>query len=59
MGGPDVSTASDLVRLRATDDSRGLLFEGDEWTWREVVAGAATRAALFEELRVPGRCQAS
>jgi fatty-acyl-CoA synthase len=54
MGGPDVSTASDLVRLRAEDDGRGLLFEGDEWTWREVVAGAAARAALFEQLREPG-----
>jgi fatty-acyl-CoA synthase len=54
MGGPDVSTASDLVRLRAEDHGRGLIFEGDEWTWREVVAGAAARAALFEELRRPG-----
>jgi fatty-acyl-CoA synthase len=54
MGGPDVSTASDLVRLRADDDRRGLLFEGREWTWREVVAGAAARAATFEQLRRPG-----
>jgi fatty-acyl-CoA synthase len=54
MDGPVVSTASDLVRLRADDDGRGLLFEGGEWSWREVVAGAAARAALFEQLRLPG-----
>jgi fatty-acyl-CoA synthase len=54
MDGPEFSTASDLVRLRAEDDGRGLLFEGDEWSWREVVAAAASRAALFGQLRRPG-----
>ena len=31
------TTAAQLVRLRAEDDTTGLLFEDRAWTWREVV----------------------
>jgi len=37
--------------LRQTDnDGRALLFEGSEWSWREVVSESRRRAALFTEL---------
>ncbi|HEX5096736.1 MAG TPA: AMP-binding protein, partial [Acidimicrobiia bacterium] len=39
---------------RADDDGVALLFEDEQWTWREVVAEARTRARLFLELRQPG-----
>jgi fatty-acyl-CoA synthase len=48
------TTAAELVRLRAADDHRGLLFEGGEWSWREVVAESETRGAVLEELRHDG-----
>ena len=49
-----VATAAQLVRLRAADDSTGLLFEGREWTWRQVVVQAELRAELLLSLRVEG-----
>jgi fatty-acyl-CoA synthase len=49
-----VTTAAQLVRLRAEDDSVGLLFEGRQWTWREVVAESEMRAALLLSLRREG-----
>jgi len=39
---------------RAEDDHPGLLFGDDSWSWREVVAESARRAALAAELRQPG-----
>ena len=51
VGGGPVTTAAQLVRLRAEDDSTGLLFEGRYWTWREVVAEAELRAELLLSLR--------
>lgn len=51
---PDPSTAAELVRLRAADDSTGLVFEGRRWTWREVVAEAQVRAGLLLSLRDDG-----
>ena len=42
-----VATAARLVRSREDDDSRGLLFEGEVWTWREVVAEAGRRGELL------------
>lgn len=54
MSAPEFSTAFELVRLRSDDHSRGLVFEGSEWSWHEVTAAAATRAALLTELRRPG-----
>jgi fatty-acyl-CoA synthase len=49
-----VTTAAQLVRLRSADDGTGLLFEGEEWTWREVVAEAELRADLLLSLREDG-----
>jgi fatty-acyl-CoA synthase len=49
-----VTTASRLVRLRAEDDSTGLLFERQRWTWRQVVSEAQRRAELLLALREDG-----
>ena len=54
MSDPPFTTAAELVRLRADDDHRGLLFESDEWSWRQVVAESERRAALLEDLRRDG-----
>ncbi len=54
MNAPAVTTACELVRLRTDDDHLGLRFEGEEWTWREVVAEAERRAALLQRLRRDG-----
>ena len=54
MTGPTVTTAAELVRLRADDDGTGLLFEGERWTWRQVVAEAERRAGLLVGLRQDG-----
>ena len=47
-------TIAALLTRRADDDRRGLIFEDDSWTWREVVQASADRAALLAELRRPG-----
>ena len=39
-----------LVLAQAGNDDRALLFEGAEWSWREVVAESRRRAAVFAEL---------
>jgi fatty-acyl-CoA synthase len=39
------ATVAELVRARAEDDNIGLIFRDRSWTWREVVAEAAARAA--------------
>ena len=54
MTPPKVTTAAELVRLRADDDSPGLMFEGDEWSWRQVVAESERRGALLPDLRRDG-----
>jgi len=46
-----VATTAELLLARADDDAPGLLFEERTWSWREVVAEAAVRAAVLEELR--------
>jgi len=51
---PPADTAARLVRLRAGDDSTGVLFEGQAWTWREVVAESELRAELLVSLRREG-----
>ncbi len=38
---------ADLLVARADDDHPGLLFDDDGWTWRQVVAASAQRAALI------------
>jgi fatty-acyl-CoA synthase len=50
----DASTVAGLLRARAGDDRAGLRFEDSSWTWREVVAASAQRAALASALRRPG-----
>ena len=54
MTDSSVATASRLVRLRAEDDDTGLLFEGQRWTWRQVVTEAQRRAELLVALRQNG-----
>ena len=54
MTDSSVTTASRLVRLRAEDDGTGLLFEGQRWTWRQVVSEAQRRAELLLDLREDG-----
>jgi fatty-acyl-CoA synthase len=54
MSTPRCTTAAELVRLRTDDDGTGLLFEGREWSWREVVAEVELRADLLTALRRPG-----
>jgi fatty-acyl-CoA synthase len=51
---PTVTTAAQLVRLRAEDDGTGVLFEGRQWTWRQVVAESELRAQLLHSLRRDG-----
>jgi fatty-acyl-CoA synthase len=51
---PQRTTAADLVRQRAADDHRGILFESREWSWRQVVAECQIRSGLLTELRRDG-----
>ncbi|WP_204164388.1 AMP-binding protein [Nocardioides daejeonensis] len=54
-----IATVPDSMRLtmgelfldRAEDDHTALLFEDDRWSWRELVAEAARRSAVLQELR--------
>jgi fatty-acyl-CoA synthase len=54
VGGDGPRTAADLVRGRAGERGTGLLFEGREWTWAQVVDEAAARAALLQAARTDG-----
>jgi fatty-acyl-CoA synthase len=45
--GTGVETFADIVRGRRGDDAVGLRFEDRSWTWAEVVAESATRAAAL------------
>jgi fatty-acyl-CoA synthase len=47
-------TLAELVGSRADDNSVGLWFEDQSWTWREVVAECEARASALRALRVPG-----
>jgi steroid-22-oyl-CoA synthetase len=51
------ATVAGLVAARAGDDGGGLRTAdgGGAWTWAEVVAEAAARAALLDELGLAGR----
>jgi fatty-acyl-CoA synthase len=51
---PSITTACELVLQRGDDDHLGLRFEGEEWTWREVVSEAERRAALLQRARHDG-----
>ena len=46
-------TVAELVRSRADDDSIGLLFEDDSWTWRAIAGECRARAAFLLERRGP------
>src|SRR4051794_4326590 len=48
-------TVAALVRARSEDDNVGLVFGEASWTWREVVAEAATRAAWMRATLDPKR----
>ena len=45
-------SVANLVMARSDDDAVGLRFEDESWTWREVVANAANRAALLKGLEL-------
>src|ERR1051325_1376318 len=45
---------ADHVKARADDNKVALLFEDESWTYAEWVQACATRAALFEAMRVAG-----
>src|SRR3954453_8929039 len=47
-------TIADFVRARAADDGVALLFEDQQWSWSEFVAGAAQRAQWLLAHRQPG-----
>ncbi len=49
------STVAAMVRARADDDNVGLVFGEQSWTWREVVAEAAMRAAWLRATLDPAR----
>jgi fatty-acyl-CoA synthase len=49
-----LTTAAGLVRQRGDDDHCGLLFEGRQWSWRQVIAESEHRGALLTALRRPG-----
>jgi fatty-acyl-CoA synthase len=51
---PTAETVAELLARRADDDHPGLLFEDRSWTWRQVVAESARRAALATALRTDG-----
>jgi fatty-acyl-CoA synthase len=51
---PVAETVAALVRSREHDDSTGLLFEDDAWTWRAIVAECHARAAFLLDGRGPG-----
>ncbi|WP_207619874.1 AMP-binding protein [Nocardioides sp. IC4_145] len=50
---PDLphATMAELLLARAEDDGTALLFEGRRWTWRELLAEAAVRSGVLQELR--------
>src|SRR5215207_1629435 len=44
-----METAAELVLSRAGDDRTAVVFEGQQWTWADVVDAAASRAAWMRE----------
>lgn len=44
------ATVRDLLLARADDQRTGLLFEDRRWTWEQVVAASAARAAVLRDL---------
>ena len=52
---PPAATVAAMVRARAEDDNVALVHEERSWTWREVVAEAAGRAAWLRATLDPSR----
>jgi fatty-acyl-CoA synthase len=50
-----MTTAAEVLRLRADDDGVGLLIGEGAWTYRQIVEEGSRRAALFDGLRTGGR----
>ncbi len=50
-----MSTAGELLRQRADDDTVGLLIGKESWSYRQLVTEASRRAALFDRVRDPER----
>jgi fatty-acyl-CoA synthase len=48
------TTFAELVSSRAEDDTDGLFYEDQRWSWREVVGEARVRAEMLVQLRRPG-----
>ncbi|WP_406281823.1 long-chain-fatty-acid--CoA ligase [Embleya sp. NBC_00896] len=55
MSGRWSMTLDELLRRRAEDTSVGLRHEDRAWSWAEVVAESARRAAFLRSLRVEGK----
>jgi fatty-acyl-CoA synthase len=51
---PAPTTFADLVLRRAEDDTDGLFYEDQRWSWREVVDEARVRAEMLLQARRPG-----
>ena len=49
-----VPTFAEHVLARAEDDNVAVLFEDRAWSYREWVAECGARAALFQQMRIPG-----
>ena len=49
------STIAALIRARAEDDNVGLLYGERSWTWRQIVAESAVRAAWLRSTLDPAR----
>ena len=47
-------TFAEHILARADDDATALLFEDQQWTYREWVRECAARASLFESMRISG-----
>lgn len=52
---PSDLTVAALIRARAEDDNVGLLYGERSWTWRQIVAEAAARAAWLRATLDPSR----
>ena len=53
-GGVATPSVAELLMARAEDDHPGLLFEDQQWTWRQVVEASVARAGLLRALTRSG-----
>jgi fatty-acyl-CoA synthase len=52
--GDQVPTVTELLLARADDANPGLVFEDQQWSWKDHVRECADRAALLRSMRRPG-----